>query len=156
MSPTKKAAKTTTAQPEESFTAEERAAIKERASEVRAAKGRKGKATAEDEASAVLEKIAEMQEPDRSMAQRVHEVILASAPELSPRLWYGMPAYAKDGPALVFFQPANKFKSRYATLGFNDGAVLDDGQMWPTAYAVMELTPAVEKQIAELVKRAAG
>src|SRR5262245_17756137 len=138
-----KTAKSVPAEPEESFSAEERAAIKERAKEVRTAKARSASATKADEEGAVLEKIAEMVEPDRSVAQRVHEVIMASAPELTPRLWYGMPAYAKDGPAIVFFQPAAKFKARYSTLGFNDSAVLDDGQMWPTAYAVTELTPAV-------------
>jgi uncharacterized protein YdhG (YjbR/CyaY superfamily) len=153
-----RSAKSTTAtdKPVEGFTEVERDAIKERAQELRAAKrggGRTGKA---DEESAVHAKIAEMTEPDRAMAQRVHEVITASAPDLSPRTWYGMPAYAKDGKVVCFFQSAQKFKARYATLGFNDHANLDDGEMWPTAFALRELTPAVEEEIGALVKRAVG
>lgn len=143
----------------EGFTAEERAAIKERAAEVRATKGRSGKTgkTAKaDGASEVLAKIAEMAEPDRSMAARIHEVITSSAPELAPRLWYGMPAYAKDGKVVCFFQDAHKFKARYSTLGFNDPANLDDGDMWPTAFAVTKVTTAVEKRIAALVRQAVG
>ncbi len=138
------------ASPEE-FTPEERAAMKQRAKELRAAKRRGAKA---DQEADVLEKIAEMPEPDRGMARRLHEIIKASAPELTPRLWYGMPAYAKDGKVLCFFQSADKWKSRYATLGFDDGANLDDGAMWPTAFALTELTASVEARIAELVTKA--
>jgi uncharacterized protein YdhG (YjbR/CyaY superfamily) len=138
----------------EGFTDEERAAMKERAKETKAAKRRSsGKADGESD---LLAKIAEMAEPDRSMAERVHEIVTASAPDLSPRTWYGMPAYAKGGDVICFFQNAAKFKSRYATFGFNDGANLDDGVMWPTSYALTELTPAAEKLIGELVKKAAS
>ncbi|MDV3221903.1 DUF1801 domain-containing protein [Intrasporangium sp.] len=140
----------------EAFTAEERAAIKERAAEVRASKGRAGKTGKADGTSEVLAKIAEMAEPDRSMAGRIHEVITSTAPELAPRLWYGMPAYAKDGKVVCFFQDAQKFKARYSTLGFNDPATLDDGDMWPTAFAVTKVTTAVEKRIAALVRQAVG
>ncbi|MCM4080477.1 iron chaperone [Paractinoplanes hotanensis] len=136
----------------ENFTAEERAAMKERAQEVRKSRGAKKK----DEEPAVLEKIAEMSGTDRELAERVHAIVTESAPELLPRLWYGMPAYGKGGKATVFFQAAAKFKARYATLGFNEDAQLDDGAMWPTAFALTELTPEVEARIAELVKRAAG
>jgi uncharacterized protein YdhG (YjbR/CyaY superfamily) len=137
----------------EGFTDEERAAMKERAHELKATRRRGAKA---DQTQEVLAKIAEMPEPDRGMAQRLHEVITASAPGLSPRLWYGMPAYAKDGKVVCFFQSAHKFKSRYATLGFNDEARLDDGAMWPTAFALTELTAAEEAFIGELVKTAVG
>jgi uncharacterized protein YdhG (YjbR/CyaY superfamily) len=126
------------------FSAEERAAMKERARELKA----------EASESDLLAKIAEMPEPDRGMAERLHAVIKATAPELAPRTYYGMPAYAKDGTVLCFFQPAHKFKARYATFGFNDGANLDDGAMWPTAFALKELTAAEEATISELVKRA--
>jgi uncharacterized protein YdhG (YjbR/CyaY superfamily) len=136
----------------ENFTAEERAAMKERAQEVRKSRGAKKK----DEEPAVLEKIAEMSGEDRKLAERVHAIVKEAAPELLPRLWYGMPAYGKGGKATLFFQAAAKFKARYATLGFNEDAQLDDGAMWPTAYALTELTPEVEARIAELVKRAAG
>jgi uncharacterized protein YdhG (YjbR/CyaY superfamily) len=129
------------------FTAEERAAMKERAQELK----RRGKADGERD---VLAKIAEMQEPDRAMAERLHALIKASAPGLSPRTWYGMPAYAKDGKVVCFFQNAQKFKTRYATFGFSDKASLDDGAMWPTAFALTELTAAVEARIAALVKQA--
>jgi uncharacterized protein YdhG (YjbR/CyaY superfamily) len=142
-------------QNDEGFTEEERAAIKERAQEVRASKRRASKAPVDEEA-ALLEKIAEMGPADRAMAQRVHEVIASSAPDLSPKLWYGMPAYAKNGKVVCFFQPAEKFKSRYATLGFNDPAALDDGAMWPVAFALTELNPDVEARIGRLVKAAAG
>ncbi len=136
----------------EGFTAEERDAMKERARELKAA-GRRGGKKADEEA-AVLAKIAEMPEPDRAMAERIHAVIKASAPALSPKLWYGMPAYAQDGKVVCFFQSAEKFKSRYATFGFNDTANLDDGAMWPTSFALTELTPAEEARIGELVKKA--
>jgi uncharacterized protein YdhG (YjbR/CyaY superfamily) len=136
------------------FTAEEKAAMKERAAEVKAA-AKRGKSREADEA-VVLEKIAELTEPDRSLATRLHEIILEAAPDLAPKTWYGMPGYAKDGKVLVFFQGADKFKTRYATLGFNDNAQLDDGTMWANAFALTELTTADEKKIAELVKKAAG
>jgi uncharacterized protein YdhG (YjbR/CyaY superfamily) len=126
------------------FTAEERAAMKERAKEL------KSEASETD----VLAKIAEMPEPDRAMAERIHAVIKASAPDLSPKTWYGMPAYAKDGKVVCFFQSAQKFKSRYATFGFSDEANLDEGSMWPTSFALKKLTGAQEKQIAALVKKA--
>jgi uncharacterized protein YdhG (YjbR/CyaY superfamily) len=135
------------------FTAEERAAMKERAKELKARPATRG-AKAADEESAVLAKIAEMSEPDRVMAERIHAIIKASAPTLSPRLWYGMPAYAKEGKTVCFFQPAQKFKSRYATFGFNDDARLDEGTMWPTAFALTEVTAAAEAKIAALVKKA--
>jgi uncharacterized protein YdhG (YjbR/CyaY superfamily) len=136
----------------EGFTDEEREAMKERAKELKA-EARRTANKADDE-SEVLAKIAELPEPDRAMAERIHAIIKASAPELSPKTWYGMPAYAKDGKIVCFFQSALKFKSRYATLGFNDPANLDEGTMWPTAFALTELTDAVEKQIGELVKKA--
>jgi len=134
------------------FTDEERAAMKERAKELKAeARANKDKAEGE---SAVLAKIAEMPEPDRVMAQRIHEIIKASAPGLSPKTWYGMPAYAKDGKIVCFFQSAAKFNARYATFGFNDTANLDEGAMWPTSFALKELTAADEARIAALVKKA--
>ncbi len=136
----------------QSFTAEERAAMKERARELKAeARANKSKAEGEND---VLAKIAEMPEPERSLAQRLHEIIKASAPVLSPKTWYGMPAYARDGKIVCFFQSAQKFSTRYATLGFNDAAKLDDGNMWPTAYALIELTPAEEDRIAALIRKA--
>jgi uncharacterized protein YdhG (YjbR/CyaY superfamily) len=128
------------------FTAEEKAAMKERAREAKA-----GDADGENDVRA---KIAEMSEPDRAMAERIHALVKASAPDLAPRTYYGMPAYAKDGKVLCFFQPAQKFKSRYATFGFNDTANLDKGTMWPTAFALMELTADDEKRIGALVKKA--
>ena len=139
----------------ESFTEEERAAIRERAAELKA--GRKGRGGSKvDGESEVLAKIAEMAAPDRALAERVHALVTAAAPDLTPRLWYGMPAYARDGKVLCFFQNAEKFKSRYATLGFNDTAQLDDGTMWPTAYALTELSEADEAAISALVRKAVG
>jgi uncharacterized protein YdhG (YjbR/CyaY superfamily) len=135
------------------FTDEERAAMRDRARELKAAE-RPGAHGGAGEDSAVLEKIAAMSAPDRTMAERLHAIIKASAPELSPKLWYGMPAYAKDGKVVCFFQDAKKFKTRYATLGFSDKANLDEGRMWPTAFALKELTAAEEARIGELVKRA--
>jgi uncharacterized protein YdhG (YjbR/CyaY superfamily) len=136
------------------FTDEERAAMKEHAQELKAQRGR-GPATNQADGEAdVLAKIAEMPESDRAMAERIHAIVKASAPALSPRTWYGMPAYAKDGNVVCFFQSAQKFKSRYATFGFSDKAKLDDGTMWPVAFALKELTPADELRIAELVKKA--
>lgn len=136
------------------FTDDERAAMKERARELKAeARGgpRAGKGDGEGE---VLAKIAEMPEPDRAMARRLHEIIRASAPALSPKTWYGMPAYARDGKVVCFFQSAKKFKSRYATLGFSDEANLDEGAMWPTSFALKELTAGEEAAIRALVKKA--
>ena len=130
------------------FTAEERGAMKQRVRELKSGEG--------EGESAVLEKIAEMQPGDREMAKRIHAVVKASAPNLSPKLWYGMPAYAKDGKIVCFFQPAKKFKTRYSTLGFNDPAHLDDGNVWPTAFALMKLTSADEAKIGSLVKKAAS
>ena len=134
------------------FTDEERAAMKNRAQELKAeARANKNKAEAESD---VLAKIAEMEVPDRGMAERIHEIIKANAPTLAPKLWYGMPSYARDGKIVCFFQSAQKFNTRYATLGFNDTAKLDEGAMWPTAYALIELTPVEEERIAALVKQA--
>ena len=137
----------------EGFTAEERAAMRERAKELKAEeRASKNRAAGE---SAVLAKIAEMPEPDRAMAERLHEIVKASAPALSPKTWYGMPAYAnKGGKVVCFFQSAQKFNSRYATLGFNDAANLDEGAMWPTSFALKELTATEEAKISALVKRA--
>ena len=137
----------------EGFTAEERAAMKERARELKAARGGAKKADGESE---VLAKIAEMGEPDRVLAERIHAIVKKSAPGLEPRTWYGMPAYAREGKVVCFFQSAAKFKSRYATLGFSDRANLDDGAMWPTAFALTKLTAPVEARIAGLVKKAVG
>jgi uncharacterized protein YdhG (YjbR/CyaY superfamily) len=136
------------------FTDAERAAMKERAKEVKAAARRGPRARKADGESDVLAKIAEMEEPDRGMAERVHAIVKASAPDLAPRTWYGMPAYAKDGDVVCFFQSAAKFKSRYSTFGFSDKAKLDEGAMWPSSFALTELTAAEEERIAALVKRA--
>jgi hypothetical protein len=139
------------------FTDEERAAMKEHAQELKTAARRSPRATKADGEKDVLAKIAEMSEPDRTMAERLHAVVKAGAPDLSPklwRLWYGMPAYAKDGKVVCFFQSAQKFNSRYATFGFNDIANLDESTMWPTAFALTKLTAADEARIAELVKKA--
>ena len=130
------------------FTPEERAAMRERARELKAASNR-----AEGE-KALLAAIAKMPKPDRAIGKKLHEIVQATAPDLAPRTWYGMPAYAKDDKVVCFFQAADKFKARYATLGFNDTANLDKGDMWPTSFAVKELTPAVEKEITRLVKKA--
>jgi uncharacterized protein YdhG (YjbR/CyaY superfamily) len=149
-----KSAKGTTAARKTSagFTDEERAAMKERARELKAeARASKDKAEGERD---VLAKIAEMSEPDRTIAERLHAIIKASAPALSPKTWYGMPAYAKDGKVVCFFTPAEKFKSRYATFGFNDTANLDDGAMWPTSFALTKLTATEEAKIGRLVKNA--
>ena len=135
------------------FTAEEREAMKDRAEEVKAARRGGGK---EDDERAMMAKIAELSPSDRDMAERLHEAITASAPGLSPKLWYGMPGYAKDGKVLCFFQPASKFKVRYSTFGFQPDATLDDGQLWPIAFALTELTADAERRIVELVKKALG
>jgi uncharacterized protein YdhG (YjbR/CyaY superfamily) len=153
---TQKSARSTTAINEKSkgFTDEERAAMKERARELKAEARRGPRADKADGESAVLAKIAEMPEPERAMAKRLHAIIKASAPALSPKTWYGMPAYAKDGKVVCYFTPASKFKSRYATFGFNDEANLDEGAMWPTSFALKELTAAEEARISALVKKA--
>ena len=151
---TQKSAKSTTAinKKVKGFTDEERAAMKERAQELKAA-ARADKDKADGE-SAVLAKIAEMPEPERAMGKRLHAIIKASAPALSPRLWYGMPAYAKDGKVVCFFQSAQKFNTRYATFAFSDTANLDEGALWPVAFALKELTAAEEAKIGALVKKA--
>jgi uncharacterized protein YdhG (YjbR/CyaY superfamily) len=134
------------------FTDEERSAMKERSRELKASRGgKKGDGEAD-----LLAKIAEMQDADRAMAERVHAIVKASAPDLEPKTWYGMPAYAKGGKVVCHFQPAQKFKTRYATVGFSDLAKLDDGAMWPVAFALAELTPEVEARLGELVKQAAS
>ena len=147
MSPKKVTAKAK-AKPAKGFTADERAAMKERVRELKAGKG--------EGESEVLAKIAAMPQPDRAMAERVHAIIKANAPTLEPRTWYGMPAYAKDGNVICFFQNAAKFKARYSTLGFSDKAKLDEGTMWPAAFALKELTAADEARIVWLVKKAMG
>jgi uncharacterized protein YdhG (YjbR/CyaY superfamily) len=151
---TQKAAKSTTGKASKGFTDEERAAMRERAQELKAAVRRGPRARKADGESDVLAKIAEMPEPDRALAERLHALITASAPALAPRTWYGMPAYAKDGNVVCFFQSAQKFNTRYATLGFSDKAHLDEGAMWPTAFALKELTAADEARIGALVKKA--
>jgi uncharacterized protein YdhG (YjbR/CyaY superfamily) len=153
---TQQSAESTTATGKEfkGLTAEERAAMKDRAQELKAEARRGPRAGKADGESAVLAKIAEMPEPDRAMAERLHAIVKASAPDLSPRTWYGMPAYAKDGKVVCFFQSAQKFKARYATFGFSDKANLDAGAMWPTSFALKELTAAEEKKIGALVKKA--
>jgi uncharacterized protein YdhG (YjbR/CyaY superfamily) len=138
----------------EGFTDEERDAMKERAKELKSSARRGSRASEADGERAVLAKIAELPESDRAMAERLHAVIKANAPDLSPKTWYGMPAYAKDGKVVCFFTPASKFKSRYATFGFNDSAKLDEGAMWPTSFALTELTAADEARIAALVQKA--
>ncbi|MCF6466872.1 DUF1801 domain-containing protein [Nonomuraea sp. MG754425] len=138
----------------EGFSEEERAAMKDHAQELKKA-ARRG-ARAADLENDVLAKIAELDEPDRVMAGRIHAIVKANAPELSAKLWYGQPAYARDGKVVCFFQPAQKFKTRYATLGFSDEAHLDDGVMWAASFALTELTPDAEARIAALVKQAAG
>src|SRR5207249_215294 len=147
---TQKSAKSTTAIAKKfkGFTDEEHGAMKDRIQELRADKG--------DGEAAVLAKIAEMPEPDRTMGKRLHAIIKENAPALSPRLWYGMPSYAKDGKVVCFFQTAQKFKTRYATFGFSDKAKLDEGAMWPTAFALKGLTAAEEARIGALVKKAVG
>ena len=138
------------------FTDEERAAMKERAKEMKTTARRSPRDRAAEAERDVLEKISEMEKPDREMAEKIHAIIKASAPDLMPRTWYGMPAYAKDGTIVCHFQAAQKFKTRYPTLGFSDKANLDEGAMWPAAFALKELTAAVEAQIAALVKKAVG
>ena len=146
MSPTKSTKKSAKTTARDGFTAEERAAMRDRVREIKAGTG--------DGEGEVLAKIAEMQESDRVMAERIHAIVKATAPDLTPRTWYGMPAYAKDGKVLCYFRSAQKFKTRYATFGFSDKANLDDGGMWPTDYALKELSAADEKRIGALVKQA--
>jgi uncharacterized protein YdhG (YjbR/CyaY superfamily) len=150
---TKRAAAKSADKTYDGFTDEERAAMKERAKELKGA--RSGKTKADDE-SALLAKIAEMPESDRVMAERIHAIVKASAPTLAPRLWYGMPAYTKNGKVVCFFKSADKFGTRYATFGFEAEAQLDEGTMWPTSYALTKLTAAHEAKISALVKKAAG
>ena len=152
--PAQRSGEGATAKASETFTDEERAAMKERAQEQKAAARRGSRGGKADGERDVLAKIAEMPEPDRVLAERLHAIITASAPALTPRTWYGMPAYAKDGSVVCFFQSAQKFKTRYATFGFSDKANLDDGAMWPVAFALKELTAADEERIGALVKRA--
>jgi uncharacterized protein YdhG (YjbR/CyaY superfamily) len=151
---TQQSAKSATGKASKGFTDEERAAMRDRVQELKAATRGGPRAGKADGESDVLAKIAEMPEADRAMAERLHAIIKASAPDLSPRTWYGMPAYAKDGKVVCFFQSAQKFKSRYATFGFSDTANLDEGAMWPTSFALKELTAAEEKKIGALVKQA--
>jgi uncharacterized protein YdhG (YjbR/CyaY superfamily) len=151
---TQRSARRTTGNASKGFTNEERAAMRERAQELKAAARRAPRAGKANGESDVLAKIAEMPEPDRAMADRLHAIIKASAPALSPRTWYGMPAYAKDGKVVCFFQSAQKFKTRYASFGFSDAANLDEGALWPTAFALKELTAAEEARIVALVKKA--
>jgi uncharacterized protein YdhG (YjbR/CyaY superfamily) len=154
MKDTQTSATSTMSKASKGFTDEERAAMKERARELKAAASRGPRASKADGESDVLSKIAEMQASDRAMAERLHTIIKASAPALSPRTWYGMPAYAKDGNVVCFFRSAEKFKTRYATFGFSDKANLDEGDMWPTDFALKKLTAADEARIGALVKRA--
>ena len=154
MKNTQKSAKRITGKASKGFTDEERAAIRERAQELKAPARRGPSANKADGENDVLAKIAEMPEPDRAMAERLHAIIKASAPALSPRTWYGMPAYAKDDKVVCFFQSAQKFKARYSTFGFSDKANFDEGAMWPTSFALKELTTADEARIRALVKKA--
>lgn len=149
------AQKTATQGTPDGWTDEERAAMREHAAEIKRAGG-KGAAKKAEELQACLDKIAEMPDADRAIAERIHALVTETAPELEVRTWYGMPAYTKDGKVVCFFKPAGKFKSRYATLGFEDAASLDDGTMWATSFAVTALTAADEKRIAALVRKAAG
>ncbi|MGW7194413.1 iron chaperone, partial [Streptomyces sp. NPDC054838] len=141
----------TNTQKSDTFTTEERDAMKDRARELKASARRSPRTAKADGESDVRAKIEEMADADRVLAERVHDIIRSTAPELSPKLWYGMPAYAREGKVVCFFQSAQKFKTRYATLGFSDQAHLDEGAMWPTAYALTEFTAAVEARIAELI-----
>jgi uncharacterized protein YdhG (YjbR/CyaY superfamily) len=154
--PTRKSPKTATAAGNKptGFTDEERSAMRERVQELKAEAHRGPRAGSADGESAVLAKIAALPQPDRAMAERLHAIVKANAPSLSPKTWYGMPAYAKDGNVVCFFQSSQKFKTRYATLGFSDKANLDEGHMWPAAFALKELTPAEEAKIGALVRKA--
>ena len=157
MSPKKPAKKlTATKKNSKAFTAEELAAMKDHIKEFKAEAGGGSRTNKADGESEVLAKIAEMREPDRTMAKRLHAIIKTTAPDLTPRTWYGMPAYAKDGKVVCFFQSSQKFKTRYSTLGFSDTAALDDGMMWPAAFALKNLTDTEEARISALVKKAVG
>ncbi|MFI9507785.1 iron chaperone [Nocardia sp. NPDC052566] len=158
MATNQKSTKATAAKSDSSvaFSAEERAAMKDHAAELKRAARRDPRAARADGEADVLAKLAEMTDSDRAMGERIHAIVTANAPELMPKLWYGMPSYAKDGKVLCFFQCAQKFNARYATFGFNDIATLDDGNVWPTAFALTELTAADEARLGELVKKAAG
>jgi uncharacterized protein YdhG (YjbR/CyaY superfamily) len=147
---------TSTGRKSSGFTDEERSAMQERARELKAEAGRGSGAGKADGESEVLAKIAEMPEPDRVLARRIHDLVRANAPSLAPKTWYGMPAYARDGKVVCFFQSARKFNSRYATFGFSDTATLDEGAMWPTSFALKALTAAEEERIVALVRRAVG
>jgi uncharacterized protein YdhG (YjbR/CyaY superfamily) len=149
------ATRQTTQGTSDGWTDEERAAMKEHAAEIRRAGG-KGAAKAAEEAQACLDKIAEMPDTDRVIAERIHAIVTETAPDLTVKTWYGMPAYARDGKVVCFFKPAGKFKSRYATLGFDDAAALDDGEMWATSFALTSVTDADAEKIRALVKKAAG
>ena len=153
---TQKSPKSESAGKPTGFTDEERAAMSDRIQELKQDKGRGRRTVEVDGESIVLAKIAELPQPDRAMAERLHAIIKANGPGLSPKTWYGMPAYAKDGNVVCFFQSAQKFKTRYATLGFSDKANLDEGNMWPTAFALKEMTAAEEEKIGALVKKAVG
>jgi uncharacterized protein YdhG (YjbR/CyaY superfamily) len=155
MAPARKSTEPTTTA-SATFTDEERAAMQERARELKAERRRSGASAAEEGARDLLQKVAELPDAERVLAERIHTLVMAAAPHLVPRTWYGMPAYAKDGKVLCFLQPASKFKARYATFGFNDTAALDEGPMWPTSFAVIELTADVEARLTDLVRRAAG
>jgi uncharacterized protein YdhG (YjbR/CyaY superfamily) len=146
--------KSTSGAPQDGFTDEERAAMKERARELKASARRGSKVDRAEAEREVLAKIAELEEPDRTIGERIHAIVTAAAPDMLPRTWYGMPAYAKDGKVICFFQAASKFKVRYATFGFQPDARLDDGPMWATSFALTELTPMVEARIADLVRQA--
>ncbi|MFF4355189.1 iron chaperone [Streptomyces sp. NPDC001530] len=158
MTNTQKSARSSTAAQKkfDGFTAEERAAMKEHAQELKASARRSPRTAKADGERDVLAKIAEMADADRVLAERLHEIVQSAAPDLAPKLWYGMPAYARAGKVVCFFQSAQKFKTRYATLGFSDQAHLDDGTMWPTAYALTKLTAATEAHIGELISTAAS
>ena len=158
MPATEKATKGTSTQntASETWTDEEVAAMQEHAKELKTARSRSSKADKGDGEQDVLNKIADMPDADRAMAERIHAIVKANAPDLVPRTYYGMPAYSRDGKVICFFQPASKFKARYSTLGFNDDANLDEGSMWPTSWALTTLTPADEARIGELVKRSVG
>ncbi|MGW0946582.1 iron chaperone [Streptomyces sp. NPDC002623] len=157
MTNTRKSARSTTApdQKFDGFTAEERDAMKEHAQELKTAARRSPRTAKADAEADVLAKIAGMADADRVLAERLHEIVRSAAPDLSPKLWYGMPAYARDGKVVCFFQSAQKFKTRYATLGFSDQAQLDEGDLWPTTYALTELTTATQARIRELIGKAA-
>ncbi|WP_210414898.1 iron chaperone [Microlunatus elymi] len=150
------ATKTTGTAKNDGFSADERAAMKAHADELKAQRSRGGSTSKTDGEADVLAKIAEMNDVDRALATRFHDIVSETAPELTPRTWYGMPAYAKNGKVVCHFKNAAKFKTRYATIGFSDQAALDDGDIWPTEYAITKITPATEKKIIELVRRAAG